>query len=86
MRPPPCLSGETRRWPEIPTEVADELLVDGQEEVFSRSEIDSGRIEHHVGVEPVSGRAGEEKKNQTPQSPGLRGRTVRLQERFMRRP
>ena len=53
-----------------PTEAADELLVDGQEEVFSRSEIESGRIEHHVGEEPVSGRAGEEKKNQAPQSPG----------------
>lgn len=27
----------------------DELLVDGQEEVFSRTEVESGRIEHHAG-------------------------------------
>ncbi|MFK4056990.1 MULTISPECIES: hypothetical protein [unclassified Brevundimonas] len=36
---------------------AEELLMDGQEEVFSRTEIESGRIEHHVGEEgaaPVS--------------------------------
>lgn len=26
----------------------DELLVDGQEEVFSRSEVESGRIEHQA--------------------------------------
>ena len=26
----------------------DELLDDGQEEVFSRTEVESGRIEHHV--------------------------------------
>ena len=43
---------------------ADELLIDGQEEVFSRTEVESGRIEHHAaagsgstgsqdGVEPV---------------------------------
>lgn len=28
-----------------------ELLIDGQEEVFSRAEIESGRIEHHSGEE-----------------------------------
>lgn len=26
----------------------DELLIDGQEEVFSRTEVELGRIEHHV--------------------------------------
>lgn len=29
----------------------DELLMDGQEEVFSRSEVESGRIEHHSGAD-----------------------------------
>jgi hypothetical protein len=30
-----------------------ELLADGQEEVFSRTEVETGRIEHHAGaVEP----------------------------------
>lgn len=29
----------------------DELLVDGQEEVFSRSEVERGRIEHHAGTD-----------------------------------
>jgi hypothetical protein len=29
---------------------ADELLIDGQEEVFSRTEVESGRIEHHAGA------------------------------------
>lgn len=34
---------------------SDELLIDGQEEVFSRSEVEAGRIEHHTeagGSEP----------------------------------
>jgi len=31
-----------------------ELLIDGQEEVFSRTETESGRIEHHVGEERVA--------------------------------
>lgn len=26
----------------------DELLIDGQEEVFSRTEVERGMIEHHV--------------------------------------
>lgn len=29
-------------------EETDELLIDGQEEVFSRTEVELGRIEHHV--------------------------------------
>lgn len=29
----------------------DELLIDGQEEVFSRAEVELGRIEHHAGEE-----------------------------------
>ena len=29
-----------------------DLLVEGQEEVFARSEVASGRIEHHAGDEP----------------------------------
>lgn len=33
----------------------EELLNDGQEEVFSRTEVESGRIEHHVGEEPATG-------------------------------
>lgn len=42
---------------EAPGDLADELLMDGQEEVFSRTEVESGRFEHHVGEErpvPVS--------------------------------
>jgi hypothetical protein len=38
-------------------DLADELLIDGQEEVFSRTEVESGCFEHHVGEEravPVS--------------------------------
>lgn len=38
----------------------DELLIDGQEEVFSRSEVELGRIEHHTaagGLRPMQGRA-----------------------------
>jgi hypothetical protein len=37
----------------------DELLESGQEEVFSRAEVESGRIEHHVeagGSNPEQGR------------------------------
>lgn len=30
----------------------DELLESGQEEVFSRTEVESGAIEHHFGEEP----------------------------------
>jgi len=36
---------------EAPGDLADELLIDGQEEVFSRTEVESGRFEHHVGEE-----------------------------------
>ena len=32
----------------------EKLLNDGQEEVFSRTEVKEGRIEHHVGEEPVT--------------------------------
>lgn len=31
----------------------DELLESGQEEVFSRTEVESGHIEHHTGDEEV---------------------------------
>ena len=31
----------------------DELLIDGQEEVFSRKEMLTGRIEHHFGEETL---------------------------------
>jgi len=34
-------------------DLRDELLVDGQEEVFSRSEVESGRVEHHSGEETM---------------------------------
>jgi len=30
----------------------DELLEDGQEEVFSRAEVENGAIEHHSGEPP----------------------------------
>ena len=33
-------------------QVGGDLLVEGQEEVFSRSEVASGQIEHHAGDEP----------------------------------
>jgi hypothetical protein len=33
----------------------DELLIDGQEEVFSRSEVEAGRIEHHSGADLGAG-------------------------------
>ena len=39
---PPCLIVGGLGGPE------DELLEAGQEEVFSREEVESGRIEHHV--------------------------------------
>lgn len=32
-----------------------ELLFDGQEEVFSRTEVESGHVEHHVGEENMEG-------------------------------
>lgn len=34
-------------------DLVEELLIDGQEEVFSRTEVESGRFEHHVGEERV---------------------------------
>lgn len=33
-----------------PPDPEDELLIDGQEEVFSRSEVELGRIEHHTAA------------------------------------
>lgn len=36
----------------------EELLVDGQEEVFSRTEVEQGRIEHHAGEDPSPVRGG----------------------------
>jgi hypothetical protein len=34
---------------------SDELLIDGQEEVFSRAEVESGRIEHQAGTDSRPG-------------------------------
>nr|WP_315050237.1 hypothetical protein [uncultured Brevundimonas sp.] len=34
---------------------SDELLIDGQEEVFSRAEVESGRIEHQAGTDARPG-------------------------------
>lgn len=48
------LRKDGRRDENPKTDADDELLIDGQEEVFSRSEIETGRIEHHVGEEAVS--------------------------------
>ena len=45
-------------------EADDELLIDGQEEVFSRSEVESGRIEHHV--EAGGGAASRDDRERTP--------------------
>lgn len=36
----------------------EELLADDQEEVFSRTEVEQGRIEHHAGEDPSPGRGG----------------------------
>jgi len=50
-------TGGHDRETEVSDDLADELLIDGQEEVFSRTEVESGRFEHHVGEErsvPVS--------------------------------
>lgn len=55
-----------RRTPPAPVAVGgrgdpgdEELLIDGQEEVFSRSEVELGRIEHAAGedAEPLQGTA-----------------------------
>lgn len=46
--------GQAKPLADLADHGADELLVDGQEEVFSRTEIESGRIEHHVGEERVA--------------------------------
>lgn len=46
--------GQAKPLADMADDGADELLVDGQEEVFSRTEIESGRIEHHVGEERVA--------------------------------
>lgn len=59
--------------PGEPVNGDDELLLDGQEEVFSRAEIELGRIEHHSGSEP---RSGPDKRTPDayPQSRSLGGR------------
>ena len=36
----------------------DELLIDGQEEVFSRTEVELGRIEHHTDTRTPPRHAG----------------------------
>nr|WP_303683166.1 hypothetical protein [Brevundimonas naejangsanensis] len=36
----------------------EELLIDGQEEVFSRTEVEQGRIEHHAGEDGSPARSG----------------------------
>lgn len=46
---------------------ADELLESGQEEVFSRTEVESGRIEHEV--EAGGGSGGHEDVRQVPPDP-----------------
>ncbi|WP_436357798.1 hypothetical protein [Brevundimonas sp. CEF1] len=46
--------GQAKPLAALADDGADELLIDGQEEVFSRTEIESGRIEHHVGEERVA--------------------------------
>ena len=43
--PDPRADAPQRRPPGKPDD--SELLVDGQEEVFSRTEVESGHIEHH---------------------------------------
>lgn len=53
--PPPGLVTGGRGGPD------DELLIDGQEEVFSRSEVELGRIEH--GTTAGSGEAGGETRS-----------------------
>ena len=58
-QPGPGAPGATGQEWEIEAfgDLADELLIDGQEEVFSRTEVESGCFEHHVGEEravPVS--------------------------------
>jgi hypothetical protein len=35
----------------------DEMLEDGQEEVFAREELETGKIEHHAGENPDAGAA-----------------------------
>lgn len=43
----------------------DELLESGQEEVFSRAEVESGRIEHHVEAGGTSAEQGHDPKPDT---------------------
>ncbi|MDQ1154187.1 hypothetical protein [Brevundimonas sp. SORGH_AS_0993] len=40
----------------------DELLEAGQEEVFSRSEVERGAVEHHTGEEPGDASAASERQ------------------------
>lgn len=56
-QPGPSAPGTIGQACEVLDDLADELLIDGQEEVFSRTEVESGCFEHHVGEEravPVS--------------------------------
>lgn len=46
----------------------DELLESGQEEVFSRTEVESGRIEHHVAA---GGEGGDPQSEERPDDTGL---------------
>ena len=59
-------------------EAEDELLVDGQEEVFSRAEVESGRIEHLAqagsgGERPEAPHGGSPSRDDPP---GSRDRTT----------
>lgn len=51
----------------------DELLEDGQEEVFSRTEVLLGRIEHHAEAGGASDREGEEPDGENPDGAGPDG-------------
>lgn len=49
----PPAQGPPAEPPEPPAADDDELLIDGQEEVFSRAEVEHGVIEHHSLEEDV---------------------------------
>jgi hypothetical protein len=44
----------------------DELLIDGQEEVFSRTEVEMGRIEHHANTQVTPDEEGAPERPSTP--------------------
>jgi hypothetical protein len=53
LGPPVAQAEEIAMTPDTPTDQAPdsddhELLIDGQEEVFSRTEVERGLIEHHT--------------------------------------